>query len=310
MTAPNPAKYRNFVFTKNNPVLDGEHFLTALRESLPVRYIIFQKEEGEETHTPHFQGYVELSKQQSHRQLQAALDGAHFEARRGTAAQAKAYCSKEDTRVDGPWEHGEMSAPGTRTDLNAIISVALSDGLRAAALADPATYAKNARGIERVRNLLTIPKIRDVEVTLLYGPAGVGKNHYVYEQHPPEDISKVIGNLKWFDDHHGQPALLLDEFVGYKAGVQAQWFNSILDKWPLQVETKGGFVPAQYTKVYIATNVHPSEWFQLSPALYEALIRRIHKALVWDMTCPHEIRPADFVYNGMSEEFIKFMKNQ
>ena len=37
---------------------------------------------------------------------------AHWEKRKGTHVQAKAYCSKEETRVEGPWERGEEPQQG------------------------------------------------------------------------------------------------------------------------------------------------------------------------------------------------------
>lgn len=42
---------------------------------------------------------------------------AHLERRRGTHRQALAYCTKEESRVEGPWQHGEEPAQGQRNDL-------------------------------------------------------------------------------------------------------------------------------------------------------------------------------------------------
>lgn len=69
---------------------------------------MFQAEVGEETNTPHFQGYVEWKQKKTFTAAKALLGGdkVHLEARRGTQQQAIDYCSKEDTRVDGPWYHG------------------------------------------------------------------------------------------------------------------------------------------------------------------------------------------------------------
>jgi len=73
-----------------------------------VRYCRWQLEVGAEG-VEHIQGYLELYKQQTmvwvHNQLPGMSRAALF-VRAGTAQQADAYCSKEDSRVDGPWTFG------------------------------------------------------------------------------------------------------------------------------------------------------------------------------------------------------------
>jgi len=79
-----------------------------------VRYCRWQLEVGE-TGTLHIQGYLELFKQQTIvwvRNQVAGLELAHLDARAGTAQQADAYCSKVETRVDGPWTYGVSCARG------------------------------------------------------------------------------------------------------------------------------------------------------------------------------------------------------
>ena len=72
-------------------------------------------ERGDEG-TSHYQGYICFK---FNKTLHAVKFNprAHWELRGGKHEEAKAYCSKEETRVDGPWTYGEEPQKGKRTDL-------------------------------------------------------------------------------------------------------------------------------------------------------------------------------------------------
>lgn len=117
--APVPAPPREaarlyWCFTLNNPTFAPDDLPTAPRE----KYVCWQREEAE-SGTIHLQGYLECSAKQRLSALKRWLPRAHFEPRRGTAAQARDYAMKEDTRLTGPWERGvfEDLTAGKRTDL-------------------------------------------------------------------------------------------------------------------------------------------------------------------------------------------------
>lgn len=88
-----------------------------------IRYCVFQHEKCPDTNRPHVQGYVELSKPYRIGQVKALFndDTMHLEPRRGTQQEARDYCMKAETRIQGPWEFGKpwtaRSEPGKRTDL-------------------------------------------------------------------------------------------------------------------------------------------------------------------------------------------------
>lgn len=75
-------------------------------------YAVFQLERGEETGTPHFQGYLELPVRRRVGPLKVIMgaQSMHLELRRGTRDQARAYAMKAATRVEGPWEVGKWNA--------------------------------------------------------------------------------------------------------------------------------------------------------------------------------------------------------
>ena len=56
--------------------------------------------------------------------LKKLLPTAHLEVRRGTHLQAKDYCSKPETRLDGPYEYGSEEGiaivRGQRTDMSTV----------------------------------------------------------------------------------------------------------------------------------------------------------------------------------------------
>jgi hypothetical protein len=116
---------RAFCFTIQNPTFNpADLFNKPLPRS--VKYAIWQLESAPTTNTPHIQGYVEFTRAKS-RAAFAGLTKAthiHSEGRRGSPRQAAAYCSKPESRLDGPWEIRKENSPisgrnptGTRTDL-------------------------------------------------------------------------------------------------------------------------------------------------------------------------------------------------
>lgn len=92
-------KYRNWVFTINNPPVDANGVVVPPQPLLWSRHVfsIWQLERGENG-TLHWQGYVEFSGQFSLSQLKNGcqeLRTAHLEGRRGSADQAVSYCRPE-----------------------------------------------------------------------------------------------------------------------------------------------------------------------------------------------------------------------
>ena len=61
--------------------------------------------------------------------MYAGLERAHLEKRRGSKSQAIDYCTKSDSRIDGPWIHGDIGPQaGKRNDLKVFVQ-AVADGL-------------------------------------------------------------------------------------------------------------------------------------------------------------------------------------
>jgi len=213
--------------------------------------------------------------------------------------QARAYCMKEDSRVEGPFEFGnweEIPTQGTRSDLNDIYT-ALRAGATDAEIAErwSSQYIRYNRGINAVR--LTLPHEMAVagrRVYLCYGPSGCGKSHLVRLDHPHGgrgDPGRLwiapAGALGWFDGFIGQRAALFDEFMGARSKVTCDAFLQWIDCWGCRVPVKGGFVWWNPRYIFICTNYHPSTWWDFSGRLDESwrpLCRRITGAYVWQST--------------------------
>lgn len=114
-STPQRKQSKSFCFTLNNP----NGFRPEWKPEI-YRTLVYQLECGE-SGTRHLQGYVEFK---SKRTIVGAKrlfgsDGVHLEIRKGTRAQAIEYARKVDTRVEGPFEFGdlELDTQGKRRDL-------------------------------------------------------------------------------------------------------------------------------------------------------------------------------------------------
>lgn len=232
-----------------------------------LRYMVWQKERCPETGRIHQQVYIELSSPHRIGWVQGLweLGKFHCERRRGSREQARDYCMKEESRVEGPWEFGEwIVGRGHRSDIAKAVEL-VREGADDLTLVEevPETFVRYYRGLDRVRQALLEERstgFREVKVYVLIGPAGSGKTRSVFKDHPDlYSLPPVEGGKLWFDGYRGQDVLLIDDF--YEEISHAQLLR-ILDGYKMQVPYKGGFTWACWTTVYITSNEWPDTWYQ------------------------------------------------
>lgn len=125
MNRPQPAngaRHRNYCLTVNNYTDADEKNFLDLRESNVLSYFVYGREIGANGN-PHLQAYVELARQYRFSQVRTLFPRAHLEPRRGTQAQAVAYCKKDGEIV----EDGIPRAQGARSDMEEIKTLMLTN---------------------------------------------------------------------------------------------------------------------------------------------------------------------------------------
>jgi len=238
---------KNWCFTFNNP---NEQLVF---HPDVTQYAVWQLERGEQG-TLHFQGYVEFKESKRLAGVRKALGGnPHVESRRGTQAQAIAYCSKEGSRVLGPWKFGEPSvAPGGSGLVGFVQRLRDGTALRTAALDDVETFARNRSALQQFAAWLEPKGWRDVSCFYLCGETGTGKSALVYDTFGYENVYTLSSQSPlWFDRYAGQRVLFIDEFEGT---IGRETLLRILDGHPYDGPVKCNFIGAQWTVVVIAAN--------------------------------------------------------
>lgn len=280
---------RHWCFTWNNPdgLIDWTLYPT-------VRYAIYQHEVGDDTATQHFQGYIEFNCPTRLAAARNILPTAHWEPRRGSRDQAREYCRKPDTRVDGPYEFGKwISGGGSRTDL---ISVQedLDNGVSMPDIASNhfGTFLRYHKGLALYSLLKTPSRTKKTTGVFIFGPTGTGKTTYCLEQSPTCYFKQPS---QWWDAYNGTDPVVLDDFYGW---LPYHELLRIIDKFPYMVQSKGGQVPFLAPICYITSNKKPHHWYKDEKITSDmsALERRIERwIIVPEQGVFHEYdNPGDF----------------
>lgn len=272
---------RAFCWTLNNPgSISGEDIISIINNLKYHRYSIFQKEKGE-SGTEHYQGYTEFENPVAWTALKKLHTGIHVEQRRGTREEARDYCKKEDTQLEGPFEIGTwISGSGHRSDLLSLKKM-VDNGSTLKELWDEhfITMVKYPKAVETYKRLCTGNRNSKPTVSLLVGTTGCGKSTLAREEAGTYWVKPP--GTRWFDGYQGEENVIFDDF-------DPEWMTpslllNILDKWECTLETKGGHIAFLAKKIWITCNIDIRDWYpKCAERQRQALYRRVDRFVIFE----------------------------
>lgn len=222
--------------------------------------------------------YVQCGQTRRLAWLQANVSAAaHWEPARGKPAQARDYCMKEDTRVGGPWEVGQWATQGqTRGLSDAVGALQAGASLREVAEQYPEVYIRHCRGLKDWMHTVGNKGPRQIgedgpEVWVFWGPSGTGKSRRARDDWP--EAYWKLNNARWWDGYAGHETVIFDDFKG--SSLTLHDFQRIIDRYPLDVEVKGGTTPLSATRYVFTSNKHPADWYSAEADPEGTVMRRI-----------------------------------
>lgn len=286
---------RRFQLTLNNPEKHDwshDYIKNAIGTFAGLEYWCMCDEVGAEG-TPHTHIFVVFRNAVEFKSLQKPFYGAHIEAAHGSNGENYDYIRKQ-----GKWEQDEKketNKPETFEEYGELppdraqgkketaeIYEMIKDGASDFEILEAYPNAMNKLDkVSRTRQTILYEKyknvFRELEVTYIWGAAGVGKTRSVMDKYGYENVYKVTDYMHPFDGYVSEDVLLLDEF---RSNLPISDMLNFLDGYPLALPSRYANKHACYTKVYIISNIpltaqYPNIQAE-QPTTWDALKRRIH----------------------------------
>ncbi len=292
------SRSRDFLLTVPRQDAPSASALQQIFTEISVLSAVFQLEKGGKTGYEHWQIFLRFKNQKRFATLKGqltkkGLKTAHIESRKGTVEQAIKYCSKPETRLDGPYFFGDKidtdTKKGERTDLQKLRDKVLIDGLSFDEIlmedesGSAARYTQYLRSLIRARDKRKTASFRRLSVMYLYGPAGVGKSRWALENNADKTVYRVSDYSHPFDAYDGEEVLILDEFDG---SMPFTLLLNVLDGYSMELPARYENKYARYTSVVIISNRRLGDLYTYliedSPERLRALYRRIGRYAFMD----------------------------
>lgn len=236
-----------------------------------VSYIKGQLEQGNDTGYLHWQILVVFKRKLRLRGVKDIFGNTvHAEPSRSVAANE--YVWKDDTRVPNTqYELGILPMQRSKdTDWEAVRTAAKRGQLD---VIPGDVFCRYYGNIKRIATDYCQPLAIERQVTVMWGPTGVGKSRRAWSEAGLDAYPKDP-RTKFWDGYRDHQHIVIDEFRGdIDVAHILRWF----DRYPVIVEVKGSSVVFKATHIWITSNLPPREWYPtLDPATFDALMRRLN----------------------------------
>lgn len=286
-----------------DPNFDASQYLSQFPLTR-IKYAIWQMEKGGKEGRYHVHVLLTFNNGIRFNTMKKHFPTAHFSRSAFTKKDLQkiaAYCSKEETRVAGPWKIHEENLPehttqGKRTDLQAfskriITAPARNEHILDIAQEQPEMFLKYGKAAfdlygmgQAILRRTNLPTHKEIPVHVYYGKARTGKTymatHTVPQPYMP--LQSIDKKNYWFDGYMNEETLFIDEYDG---ALPISVFNTLTTE-QARFNSKGRSITAIWTKVIIASNIHPSQWYNRedfgSEDQYSGFCRRITKILYFE----------------------------
>lgn len=266
---------KHWAFTLNNPTEEDDLRLHTLGKELErngIHGLIYGNEVGD-SGTPHIQGHISLLRKLSASRLKTLIGHTcHVEIARDPKRSWE-YCKKDGAFTEFGMRPGGQ---GRRTDLDSL-QQAIKNGSTIKDIQENffSSWCRYPKAIQAYADLHAEQRQWETRVIIYWGETGTGKTRTVYENAASErlEIYAHPGDM-WFDGYTGQELAIFDDFNGSE--FKLSYLLKLLDRYPMRVPIKGGYVQWKPRTVYITSNKNPDIWYSGGhPEQRRALMRRI-----------------------------------
>lgn len=220
-----------------------------------VTYIKGQLESGSESGYLHWQIIVYFSKKITLHYVKLIFgQQCHAEATKSAAAED--YVWKEDTSIPGT--QFELGKKSIKRDSQKDWELIVNDARQGRFDNIPGDVLVRCYGnLKKIRVDSLRPESIEREVFVYWGKTGAGKSKRAWEEAGLDAFPKDP-NTKFWDGYCGQSNIVIDEFRG---SISISHLLRWLDRYPVIVEVKGSSCVFKGTRIWITSNLSPSDWY-------------------------------------------------
>ena len=237
-------------------------------KGLKTVYIIVGDEIGE-NQTPHLQVYFRKKSQTTFSAIKKIFPTAHIEVAKGNDTQNREYCSKQSIL----YEAGEISQQGKRTDIEMVRDAVLGGE----SMRDIVTHAKSVQSVRMAEITLKYYEKKRTwkpQVYWYYGATGTGKTFQAHQKSIDPYVSMDTG--QWWEGYDAHSHVIIDDMR--KDFMKFHQLLKLLDRYPYQIECKGGSRQFLAKQIIITSCYHPRDLFDTREDIQQ-LIRRIDEII-------------------------------